>query len=323
MNYSETVSRNTDAGNRSSIPAAWLLVNQGGDPRRAITLTAIIVALGRGYRWIIGMTLLFCSCAVAYTVLAPRMYESSLVVSVVDRGGADALSRSELGNLTSLVGLQVSGGDGHRSEYVALLSSRLVISRFLEKNNLMRVLFRDRWDSGSKQWKRTLLHPTPPTMNDAVRKFLGSLLVVNEDRTTGLLTISVKWRDPNLAAQWANDLVKEVNEQARSESLEEATRGLGFLRRQLETTSSIEVRDSIYRLMETSLNEIMMANIQEQFALKTVDPAVADPREVVRPQPFLDIALAVLAGLFLGSLIAMWRYSDQPPADSRAVDRSE
>ena len=50
-----------------------------------------------------------------------------------------------------------------------------------------------------------------PTMEDAYRLF-DSIRNVDEDIQTGLVTVTVDWSDPKLAAEWANGLVQDVNE---------------------------------------------------------------------------------------------------------------
>jgi uncharacterized protein involved in exopolysaccharide biosynthesis len=304
----------TDPINSPSAPAAWLLVSRGMDSTGALSIAAISEALWRGRRWVVGSTLILTSLAITYALVIPKLYETSSIVSVVQDADTSVANRVGLSELSSLAGLSLDHG-GHRSEYVALLSSRLVATRFLEEKNLLPALFPNRWDPERKQWTLTWLHRKPPTMNDAVRKFLRDILTVKEDRMTGLVTVRIRWRDPNVAAEWANELVEQVNEQARGEALEEAKRSLEFLRRELDETPNLPVRDSIYRLMEANLNRKMMANVQEQFALKTIDPAMADPRKVVRPLFVFDVIIAFLAGAFLGSLLAIWRF----PASASAT----
>jgi len=38
-----------------------------------------------------------------------------------------------------------------------------------------------------------------------------------------MLTISVEWRDRDVAAQWANQLVAQLNEEMRQRAIDEAT----------------------------------------------------------------------------------------------------
>ena len=44
---------------------------------------------------------------------------------------------------------------------------------------------------------------------------------VDEDKKSGLITLSITWKDPQVAANWANDLVKQLNEQLREQAIDE------------------------------------------------------------------------------------------------------
>ena len=39
-------------------------------------------------------------------------------------------------------------------------------------------------------------------------KLSKSILSVVEDKKSGLINLSISWKDPEVAADWANDLVK-------------------------------------------------------------------------------------------------------------------
>ena len=50
-------------------------------------------------------------------------------------------------------------------------------------------------------------------------KIFKSILSVDEDKKSGLISLSISWKDPEVAAEWANDLVKQLNEQLREKQL--------------------------------------------------------------------------------------------------------
>ena len=56
-----------------------------------------------------------------------------------------------------------------------------------------------------------------PTEQKAIKSF-KSILSVDEDKKSGLISLSISWKDPEVAAQWANDLVKQLNEQLTGKS---------------------------------------------------------------------------------------------------------
>ena len=63
-----------------------------------------------------------------------------------------------------------------------------------------------------------------------------------------------------MAASWANALVTRVNAHLQARAVEESERSLVFLREELERTRVAEVRDVVYRLIESQMQRAMIAN---------------------------------------------------------------
>jgi len=66
-----------------------------------------------------------------------------------------------------------------------------------------------------------------PRLSDAFEKFDDIRTIKEED--SGLITLSIEWTDPVLAAEWANDLVWRLNERLRSDAITEADETIKFL----------------------------------------------------------------------------------------------
>lgn len=285
-------------------------------PRRdlqpSVNLTAVFRVGTRGWYWLVIGSVLFGVAFGFYSSQSPRMYRSEVLVTVVEDaasgagGGASGVER--LGAVASIVGLSLGGTQARRSEYIALLSSRRLIAEFIASKDLLPVLYAGSWDAANGAWNSSGSNREPPTINSAIAYFSNKVLFVVEDRKTGLVRISIEWSDPELAATWANDLVSLVNADVRKTTIADAKSTLEFLNTEVQRTSEIQIRDGIYRLIEGSLSRIALANVQQEYALKILDPARApDPQQFVRPRPLLAaIAGAVLGGGF-GLLVLLWR----------------
>jgi uncharacterized protein involved in exopolysaccharide biosynthesis len=259
--------------------------------------------------WLIVATAaLFALLAAAITPLLPPTYRSEALVSVASdaEGGLKGISSGQIGSLASLAGIEL-GGDAKKGEYVAHLRSKVTVRQLIREENLLPVLFRRRWDAEANAWKKTLFHPRVPSIDDGTRSFTEDILSVSEDRKSGLVTIAVEWSDPTLAAKWANRLVEIANTRLRESAIAENSRRTEFLQRELDKTSAVETRQVIYRLQEQTLNRIMVANTQPQYALRIIDPAEPpDLHHPDSPKMVRMVAAGVFAGALAGAFIAIF-----------------
>jgi uncharacterized protein involved in exopolysaccharide biosynthesis len=180
-----------------------------------------------------------------------------------------------LGGLASLVG--VGGAGNKESEAVETLKSRGLTISYIESNGLMPILFPGRWDVATNKGKADFRGHVL-TLEDGYRKFDKSVRAVVENRKTGLVNITVTWTDPNLAKQWVDGLIKAANDRLRTKAEERSSRNLEYLRKASEATTIMEVKTSIYKLMETEIKKQMVAYGADDYAFRTVDAAIVPQR---------------------------------------------
>ena len=236
-----------------------------------------------------------------------RIYRSDVVTAPVAADNTSMRSlMGQVGSLAALAGINIGGADATgMSITIATLKSRVFLGRFIETHGLMPILFAKQWDGTTKQW-RTAAGGSPPTVQDGVGYMLKHVLRVLEDRDKGLVTIRVEWGDPKLAADWANALVADLNALMRERAIQNADTTLQYLRRELESAQSVEVRQSIAMNVQAQVNKRAMANTRPEFSLTVVDPGVvSDPRGFVQPIPALMAAIGLFAGALIAILVAL------------------
>jgi len=248
-------------------------------------------------------------CFAATTTLAFRMtpvFEARVVsiFSKDDRGGGRLAG--QFGGLAELAGISLgSGGDGSDAA-LAFLKSRAFLDRFIAENEILPALYAGIWDSEKKTW--TVPPEQQPTPYKTYQFFSKGLLNVATDKKTGLITLTITWKNREQAVRWANALVHEANEQLRQKAIAETQQSIAYLEKELQKTSVVEVQNTIFRVMENQIKTMMMANTQEQFAFKIIDPAVLmDEDAFVKPKRQMMMVLGLAAGLFLGVLIVFLR----------------
>lgn len=200
-----------------------------------------------------------------------------------------------------MAGVQL-GADARKSETLAVLQSEALTEQYIKDNDLLKVLYADKWDALTKRWKVT--DPKKiPTLWKANRDFRKKIRSLASDTKTGLATLTISWRDANTSAKWANDLVRLTNDYLRSKAIQTSERNIAYLDEQAKKTDVLEIRQAIYTILQSEINKAMIARGTDEYALKIIDPAVA-PEEPSTPHPVLWILLAVFVGLVLSVGIA-------------------
>jgi uncharacterized protein involved in exopolysaccharide biosynthesis len=244
------------------------------------------IHLFRDYRWTIALsTVIVAALATAYAFLATPIFRAEVTVTVVqqkDEGVAGELS-GQLGDIANLAGVSVGSKD--EDAYKAVLASRNLIQKFIERYGLQPVL------SGRKA-KKTL------TLWKAANKFHEDVLFIKDDSRKGTTVVSITWTDPVVAARWANDFLALCNELIRTKALDQAKRNVAYLTDQTGKTNSVEVQQALYTLVESETKKLMLANEKTEYAFAVADPAVAPE---IRSSP--KRTLLLLAGLGLGGFI--------------------
>jgi uncharacterized protein involved in exopolysaccharide biosynthesis len=234
--------------------------------------------------------------------LSPEYKADAVLIASDEILGLNANSAlGSLGGLASLVG--VGGAGNKESEAVETLKSRGLTTAYIESNGLMPILFPGRWDAATNKGKANFLGRVL-TLEDGYRKFDKSVRSVVENRKTGLVTITVTWKDPNLAKQWVDGLVKAANDDLRTKAEERSSRNLEYLRKASEATSVMEVKTAIYKLMETEIKKQMVAYGAEDYAFRTVDAATVPQRKSYPVRSLFALLGALLVPLVY--LASVW-----------------
>ena len=287
--------------NREKLPVSGgyfvPLVSSGAD--REVSFVEIYRMLMGARVLILGVTLLSAAISVALAFLMTPVYRAEVLLFPVSEGegGSGALGRlaSDFGGLAGLAGIDIGGGT--KAQAVAILQSRVLTEAFIRDERLLPVLYAGDWDDAARRWK--VSESDVPTVWEGASYFAEDIRQVIEDKNTGLVRLMIHWKDPALAARWANELVSRANNHLRQQTLERSARNIEYLQAALKTTSVVEIQQVIYRLLEGEIKSSMLAQGNKEFAFQVIDPAVV-PEEWVSPRRVLICALGILVGLLLG-----------------------
>ena len=245
--------------------------------------------------------------ALGLALILPKKYSASTLLIPVQGhssglgAGGSLISRYQ--GLASLVGISAPGSE-KAEESIALLKSTLITEKFLRQENLLPILYSSRWNIAKKAWRHGA---AAPTLWRASQYFEKKIRHVARDSKTGLVKLSIEWKNPKQAADWANALVRLTNNYARGKAIARARRDIAFLNSQATKTPYVEERQGIFSIMQAELTNEMLAKGSEEYALKVIDPAFA-PEMPVFPRPLLWSVLALFLGAAIGCVYVLIRH---------------
>jgi uncharacterized protein involved in exopolysaccharide biosynthesis len=261
-----------------------------------IDLLELIRTLLQAWKIIACTTLVCAGLAIAYALYAPEVFKAeSLLAPAKEEKSVASSSLGQLGGLAAMAGISIPSSS-NIERVLATLKTREFLKKFISSQNILPVIFDDLWDESSNSW-RLMEGQEELTVEDGIIP-LQDAIEVDQDKS-GLITLSISWKDPVIAAQWANYLVKQLNEQLRQKAITDSQKRVGYLEQELAKTTLQDMRAVLYNLLESEKQKAMLANVNEDFALEVIDPAVA-PEIREKPNRKLIVALGVVSGGFLG-----------------------
>jgi uncharacterized protein involved in exopolysaccharide biosynthesis len=284
-------------------------------PHDEITFREYVETLRRGKWHIVAFVVLVTVIVTLAAFLLPKRYSAQVLLSAVtsapDAGhvsGALGSMVSEMSGLSALAGLMPA--DQRKAEVTAVLQSDALTEKYIRDNDLLPVLFPERWDAQARRWKVDSPDKMP-TLWKANQYFKKKVRTVKNDTRTGLVILTITWKDPQTAAKWGNDLVKLTNDYLRNKAIDESERDIAYLNAAVTKTDVVEVREAIYALLLSQIDKEMLARGTDEYAFKVLDPAEA-PEKPSFPQPALWILAAFFGSIVLSLLAAFLHIAWSP-----------
>lgn len=289
-----------------------------------IDLRELFKALWKGKWIIIATTFVFAVGAVLYALSLPNIYKADALLAPAESSNGGGLSKmaGQLGGLAALAGVNLGAGESSQTDLaVQVMKSRQFVEAFINKHDLLVPLMATKdWDLENNklildeelynpdtgEWLRDAkgLRGATPTAQEAFEVFVKEVLSVNQDKDSGLYTVSVQSYSPYIAQQWVNWLIEDINKVMRERTIAETSQNLAYLNTQLQKTAVADMQSTFYKLIEEQTKSLMLAEVQEEFIFKVVDPAVV-PELKDGPKRALICVLGTLLGGMLGVAIVL------------------
>jgi hypothetical protein len=182
-------------------------------------------------------------------------------------------------------------------------------------------IFPRKWDSRTQSW--TVAESRIPTSWKGYKYFIKKILDIDRDKKTGLVTVSIDWRNRAEGADWVNEIIERVNTEMRERSLRAAILATQYLEKEREETQLVETRSAINHLIESEIRQKMLASVTKEYVFRVVDRGLpADVHDILRPNRLLLVLLGVIGGALVASIIELIRFDLRRSSIQDARDSS-
>ena len=267
---------------------------------------------------IISFTSLAAICSVIYALYLPNIYTSSALLSVANE--KNQLS-SKLGSFSTLAGIAgvslPTDTNNPSAEAVARMKSFDFFSTYFLPNITLEDLYASNgWDSekniilyDSKLFDKSKNKWTngPAPSNQEAYEIYKEIFSVSEDAKTGFVTVSIKSFSPHKAKEWLEIVIYNINESMRDENIKTASNSIEFLNNQMQTTNLKELKDGLSQLMQSQMQNLMLASVSDSYIYKVINSPIAPEKKSAPGRAFISI-FGTFLGLVLSSLFALFRY---------------
>lgn len=277
-----------------------------------INITNLIIALWRS-KLLIGVVVFISICtAIIYVKTIPDLYKSETLLMPSTTGSISSSNSllSQVSGLTGFGGLGAGSGADEVSVALAVLTSKTFIMNFIEQEGIGNILAAATgWNQEESTW--IVESKLVQDYNDGkisllklAEKFIGSNLNINEDRKTRIIKVSITTFSPLASKSWLEKLVSELNNEMKSRAISDAQKSIQFLEQQIAKTQVSDMKQIFYKLIEDQVKSVMLANVREEYILKTIDAPIV-PEEKSGPARIKIAFLICAFGFFVGCLIVI------------------
>jgi len=276
-------------------------------------------------KWIIFFsTVAFVTGVVFYVLTLPNIYQSTALLSPQQKQASNSLSSlaGQFGGLASMAGINLdSGANNDVVLNIEIMKSKDFIYKFIAKQHVkIPLMAAEKWvkqtnkllidktkySTNTKKWVRKVPvgEVAEPSMFDTYEKFMENL-TIDQDKSTGLVSIAFKFIDPNLSKKWVNYLIADINQLIRQQKILENKKSIAYLQQQLGKTNVTEMKNVFYSIIEEQTKQMLLAEVQMDYAFKVIENPIVEERKVA-PKRAVIVILSAIASFFFMSLLVLF-----------------
>jgi LPS O-antigen subunit length determinant protein (WzzB/FepE family) len=273
-------------------------------------------------KFIFMLTTLFAIASVFYSLSQVNIYTANTLLRPTASSAPNFMS--QYGGLASLAGINLPQDSGNELKVaLAIVNSKKLVGNLMMNDSFLpdliaakewrmstnTIIYDDNlYDKSIDKWVRKASPPFKqiPSLQEATQ-FFSSAVSINQDNKNNLVTLSVDHISPVVAQQWSIWIVREINTLLANMKVIESQASIDYLNSQIKITPYAELRSMFYELIQESTQSMMLAKVNPEYVLTTIDPPVIAETKS-RPNRAIICILGTFLGGILSILIILIRY---------------
>ncbi len=294
-----------------------------------INFAEVFNALWKRKYLIISTTFVAAILSVYISLSIPNTYTSGALLSPANEDNSSKLGAYS--SLAGMAGISLPGDKINPSQEAIerIKSYDFFTNHFLPYISLQNLFAIDRWDAKTNKiiydedifdpvknkWVREVSFPKRiiPSNQEAYERY-REIMSISEDRKTSFVSITINHKSAFVAKEWLDIIIKNINESMREEDKLIAQNAIDFLNKTSKETNIKEIQDSIARLLEGQMQDLMLASVSTNYIYKVINSPLS-PEKKTSPSR----ALICILGTFLGGIIGVFLSFIQNYRDKRAI----
>jgi len=294
----------------------------GATSEDEIDLLEVWLSLWRSKWIILSICLIFTFSGIAFALFQPNQYSSSTVLAPT-KGGVNGLSglASQYGGLAAMAGISLGGSEGNDiDQAVELMNSWAFWDEVIRKNGLKAELTAAKgwsestgrieydqsiYDPVATKWK-TIKGKSSEPSSFQVYKRIQKMVNVSLDNKSGMLHVSAEHYSPLFAQALVKLTVAEINIHFKARDILDANKNILYLKKKIAQTNLADMQAVFYEMIESQTKTLMLAEVGDEYLIKTVVPAMA-AEDKSRPKRLLIVILAAMLGAVISVVVVLAR----------------
>jgi len=274
-------------------------------------------------KFIVTFTTFAAFVSLLYSLSLTNEYTAKTLLSPTN-SRENSASLSQYSGLASMAGIKLPSGGNQNQLDIAfqLVNSKKLLDRLIGYESFLPDLVAAKswsmqtntitynpalYDKKNNLWVRDVSPPFKriPSSQEAFRKF-SQLVSISKDNNSQIITLTVDHLSPVVAQQWSIWIVKEINDILADMMISNSKASIDYLNNQIQITPYSELRTMFYQLIQESTQSMMLAAVNPEYVLTTIDPPVI-PEIKSNPNRALICIISTILGFMLSISIVLAR----------------